>query len=114
MTEHAMSQEMEQCIQNCQDCHRICLETAIHCLGMGGKHAAQAHIRVLLDCAEICQASANFMIRGSEFHGATCGVCADVCTRCADECERIGPDEMMRRCIETCHRCAESCRAMAA
>ena len=81
---HQMSPEMQQCIQNCMECHRICLETVPHCLQMGGKHAEAAHIRLLLDCAEICQTSANFMIRGSDLHTRTCAVCAEVCERCAE------------------------------
>jgi hypothetical protein len=114
MTHHTdHSAMMEECIRNCMECHRICLETVMHCLQMGGKHADPAHIRVLLDCAEICQTSANFMIRDSEFHARTCGVCAEICERCADSCEQIGADEKMRQCIEICRRCAESCRQMA-
>ena len=103
---------MQECIQNCLDCHRICLETVQQCLQMGGKHAEANHIRMLLDCAQICITSADFMSRGSEFHGLTCGVCAEICQRCADECERIGGD-FMQRCAEICRRCAESCRQMA-
>ena len=111
---HQMSPEMQQCIQNCMECHRICLETVPHCLQMGGKHAEAVHIRLLLDCAEICQTSANFMIRGSDLHTRTCAVCAEVCERCAEDCERIGAgDEQMRRCAEMCRRCADSCRRMA-
>ncbi len=91
------------------------METVTHCLQMGGKHAEAAHIRLLLDCAEICATSANFMLRGSELHARTCAVCAEICERCAEDCERIGPDdEMMQRCAEMCHRCADSCRRMAA
>ncbi len=108
-----MSHDMQQCIQNCTECHRICLETVQHCLQMGGKHAEAAHIRLLLDCAQICATSADFMIRGSDLHPRTCGVCAEVCVRCAEECERIADgDEMMLRCAEVCRRCAESCRQM--
>ncbi len=109
-----VSQEMQQCIQNCEDCHDICLETVTYCLAKGGKHAEAAHIRLLLDCAEICQTSANFMVRASDLHPLTCGVCAEVCERCAKDCERFGDDATMRECTDMCHRCAESCREMAA
>lgn len=105
--------EMQQCIQNCLDCHRICVETAAHCLQVGGTHAEASHITTLLDCAEICQTSANFMLRGSMFHGRTCGVCADVCERCAQECALMTDDAQMQACAEACRRCAESCRQMA-
>lgn len=104
---------MAACIDNCVECHRVCLEVVQHCLRKGGKHAEADHIRLLLDCAEICQTSANFMIRGSDLHTHMCGVCAEICARCAEECERMGDDDEMRRCGEVCRRCAESCRRMA-
>ena len=104
--------EMQQCIENCTECHRVCLEAVAYCLQQGGKHAEAAHVRLLLDCAEICRTSADFMIRGSELHAVTCGACAEVCRRCAEECERMGDDEVMRRCAEVCRRCEESCRQM--
>jgi hypothetical protein len=104
---------MRRCIEHCTNCHNICLETVQHCLQLGGKHAETSHIRLLLDCAEICGTSAGFMLRGSDFHARTCGVCAEICERCAEDCERIGPDdEMMQRCAKLCRQCAESCRRM--
>src|SRR5436190_238299 len=74
-----MSAGMEQCIQNCLDCHRICLETVTWCLQQGGKHAGAQHIRTLLACAEICRTSADFMLLGTDLHKHTCGACAEVC-----------------------------------
>ncbi len=59
---HQITAEVRQCIDNCVDCHNICTETANHCLTLGGAHADAAHIRLLLDCAEICQTSADFML----------------------------------------------------
>jgi hypothetical protein len=114
MAHGTISAEMQSCIDECQDCHHICVETATHCLGLGGKHAAVEHIQTLLDCAEICQTSANFMLRGSPDHGMTCGICAAICDRCAKSCDALaGDDDLMRRCAQACRRCAESCRKMA-
>jgi hypothetical protein len=112
---HQISADMRECISNCTECHAICTETAQHCLGMGGAHAAPEHIGLLLDCAQICATSADFMLRGSALHSRTCGVCAEACQRCAEDCERLAEgDETMLRCAELCRRCAESCRRMAA
>lgn len=106
--------KMQECLDNCTECHAICTETAQHCLEMGGKHAEAAHIRSLLDCADICQTSADFMLRGSPQHALTCGACAEVCLACAEACERMGQqDSMMKKCAEVCRRCADSCRQMA-
>lgn len=105
--------KMQACIQECTNCSQVCLENVQHCLEKGGKHAEPQHIRLLLDCAEICQTSANIMIRGSDLHGQVCGVCADACRACARSCEAFADDAEMQRCAETCHRCEQSCREMA-
>lgn len=109
-----VDQAMHDCIASCSDCHDICVAVVQHCLGMGGEHASQEHIRTLLDCAQACDASRDFMLRGSALHHVYCGACAEACERCADSCERLGDDDAMRECADTCRRCAESCRAMAA
>ncbi|MFP2926287.1 four-helix bundle copper-binding protein [Pyxidicoccus sp. 3LG] len=105
---------MRQCIQNCLECHRVCVETLAYCLQKGGRHAEAKHVRLMMDCAEICQTSANFMLRGSELHTRTCFACAEVCERCAESCAAMGDDAMMKACAELCRRCAESCRKMSA
>ena len=104
---------IQQCIIDCNSCHNICLETVKHCLHMGGRHANPFHVIVLLDCAELCQATANFMLRGSEFNGRICRICADVCTRCAESCEGFPDDEQMRACESMCRSCMDSCQQMA-
>ena len=108
-----INQEMERCIALCQECHEVCLQMVAHCLNKGGQHAAAPHIRMLLDCAEICETSANFMIRGSELHIETCRACSEVCQRCAADCQRLGNDPEMQKCADVCLRCAESCAQMA-
>jgi hypothetical protein len=105
--------EMETCIQDCEQCARACLELVTHCLEQGGEHAARDHIRLLLDCANACETSAKFMIRGSELHKIYCQACADVCVRCAEDCARFQDDETMMRCAEICRKCADSCEKMA-
>jgi hypothetical protein len=113
-TTTSSSREMQQCIEECLRCHGICLQTVAHCLELGGRHAEPSHIGLLLDCAEICQTSANFMLRGSDRHQLTCGLCAEICRACADDCERMaGDDRIMKQCADECRRCAESCERMA-
>jgi hypothetical protein len=113
MSHRERSQEMQTCIDNCQDCHAACIETISHCLEMGGDHASPEHIRLLQDCVQICMTSADFMLRASDYHPQVCGVCADICDACANECERMSEgSDFMQRCAEACRRCAESCRRM--
>ena len=113
MTDRDIVKDLQSCIVLCGECHEACLRTVTHCLEKGGKHAEAGHIRLLLDCAEICATSADFMLRGSDLHAATCGACAEVCDRCAEDCRRFGDDDVMRHCAELCARCAELCHEMA-
>ena len=114
MSHHQMSQDMQQCIEHCTRCHQVCLQTIQHCLGMGGMHAEQSHIRLLADCAQICSINADFMLRDSPLHARTCAICAEVCQHCAADCDRFGGgDPQMKLCADTCRHCAESCRKMA-
>ncbi len=107
------TEEMQHCIENCQDCQRICVETAAHCLMLGGKHASAEHLLLLFACAEICKTSATFMMLGTELHTETCRTCARVCNECADSCERNNDDDpQMRECARICRECATSCGAM--
>ena len=105
---------MQECIESCLNCHAVCTMTAQHCLVTGGEHADVNIVGVLLDCAEICQTSANFMVRGSPFHTTTCGACAEVCRACAEACRAFGGDEHMEHCADVCEACAQSCGAMSA
>jgi hypothetical protein len=108
------SEQMLACIQNCQDCHRACLQTLTYCMGLGGRHAMPEHLRLLMDCADICATSAAFMLRASPLHAHTCGACAPVCAACADDCAAMADDLRMKALADTCRHCAESCEAMAA
>jgi hypothetical protein len=112
LTSPKLSDEMLACIQLCVDCHKACVQTIPYCLEQGGEHAAPHHIGLLIDCAEICQTSANFMMRSSDLHGHICGACAEVCERCAVDCEKMSDDHRMAACAEMCQRCADSCRKM--
>ncbi|WP_280720928.1 four-helix bundle copper-binding protein [Janthinobacterium sp. CG_23.4] len=104
--------EMQSCIDACAQCHQICLKMAMtHCLKMGGKHVEPDHFRLMVNCAEICQTSANFQLSGSAFSARLCAVCADICQACADSCREL---DGMEECVQACDACASSCRSMAA
>lgn len=107
-----MSEHLRRCIELCNDCHQMCVNALAHCLGIGGRHAAERHLRVLMDCAQICGTSVDLMLRGSNFQYRVCGVCADICESCVDSCELFGDDERMKMCAELCQQCATACREM--
>src|SRR5437016_1783298 len=95
--------DIRRCIEECHTCRATCLETIAHCLGLGGLHAEPDHIKLLADCASICETSAGYMARSSPRHDRVCSLCAEICELCAHDCQRIGPkDSTMRRCADVC------------
>lgn len=103
------SDRVASCIAACNDCNRVCLQHVEHCLGLGGEHAENEHITMLLTCATVCRTSGELMSLGSDWHATMCELCAQVCEECADVCEELGD---MEDCVAACQECAEQCRAM--
>lgn len=109
---HQMNPEMKQCMDDCYACHVSCLSMAMtHCLEVGGRHAEPAHMKLMMDCAQICSVALDFMARGSEHHRHICRECAEICRACAESCEQL---DGMEECMAACLKCAESCDQMAA
>lgn len=101
---------MQENIDACVACHGMCYRMAMtFCLEKGGRHAAPKHLGLMLNCADLCQTSANFMLSDSPMHGRVCLICAEACEACAKSCEEVGD---MRDCVEECLNCAKSCRSM--
>lgn len=107
-----IDEKLRDCVNECWTCRDACQSTlTLYCLEKGGAHAAPEHVRMMLDCIQICQTSADFMTRNSAMHEYVCGACAEICDACADSCEQMD-DERMKACAKECRACAKSCRDM--
>jgi hypothetical protein len=105
------SREIQQCIDKCLDCYRVCRQTAMnHCLETGGEHVAPDHFRLMISCADLCGTAAGFMLSSSRLYGQVCAACAETCDACASSCDNLGD---MDECVRACRECARSCRALA-
>ena len=76
---HHSNADMARCIKLCQECHVMCTQTIAHCLKLGGCHAASDHIQLLIDCAQMCTVTADYLSRESVIHERVCSVCAELC-----------------------------------
>lgn len=95
-------------INSCLNCHRICLQTAFpYHIDADGTNLKSDQLRLIMNCAEICQTCANFMLSHSAFCTQLCGVCSVVCDTCAVMCKRFGG---MDECAKICSNCAGNCR----
>ncbi|TCZ61059.1 four-helix bundle copper-binding protein [Roseicella aquatilis] len=104
---------LRDCVLTCVRSHAMCLETARYCTEQTSGHIGPGHIALLQDCAEMCQLTANSLLRRSPRHAVICNACAELCETCTKACETFPGDEQMRRCAVVCRDCAESCRDMA-
>ena len=109
LRQFSINAEMQECVKTCTDCHQTCIETAIYCMQSDNRLYEAKDIRLLFDCAEVCQTSANFLLRGSDMHTYTCAVCSEICDVCAQECSRFNDDTRMQACADICRKCANSC-----
>ncbi len=103
--------QFASCIEACNECAAACDHCATACLHEPDPKPMARCIALDIDCAEICRLSAAYMARGSEFAGALCGLCAQVCEACAKECAQH-QHAHCQECAEACRRCADECRRM--
>ena len=103
---------LAECIATCLKCHNICLQTAAGVLG-APPPGEPSLVLALLDCADICQTTANAMVRGSPRHAIFCAACAQVCDACAAACTKANRAAILNDCAKLCRDCAMSCRHMA-
>ena len=72
-------------------------------------------IRLCLNCADVCTATAGIVSRQSEYDVSVARplleACVAICKSCGDECQRHAQHHQhCRVCGEACRRCEQACR----
>jgi hypothetical protein len=104
-------------IEALEECATTCTQCADACLSEDMVAELRRCIRLNLDCAALCGATAGILARRTEgdpgVQRAALDACIAACEACAAECERHGDmHEHCKVCAEACRRCAEACRAV--
>lgn len=104
----AVIEAASDCAAHCEACADACLEE--------GDPKLNRCIRLDLDCADICAATAKVVGRAGA-SGAPwlelVEVCAEACRSCAEECEQHAEmHDHCRACAEACRRCEQACREL--
>jgi hypothetical protein len=102
------------CIDACLACMAACNHCASSCLQEKDADQLSYCVRLDMECAAICRASAELMTYGSQHANAICQICGELCLQCAEECEKHEHMDHCRQCALACRHCAEECLAMAA
>ena len=101
------------------DCAQAC--AADTDADLGEQHVAEMVrcIRLCLNCADVCTATAGVISRPAEYDAYVTRplleACVAICKSCGDECERHAPmHEHCRICAEACRRGERACQELLA
>jgi hypothetical protein len=115
----SVNQALMRCIGECGDCALVCAGCADACLAEHSVDKLRHCIRLNLDCADVCTATAFVGTRrtgsNQEVIRAMLKTCAQACRICGDECARHGDQhEHCAICADSCRRCQQACEDAAA
>jgi hypothetical protein len=99
------------------DCAQACTACADACLGEEHVNDLVKCVRLNLDCADVCAATARVVSRQTGYDAnitrPLLEACAAACRACGDECaSHAEMHEHCRICAEACRRCEEACRQL--
>jgi hypothetical protein len=101
------------------DCAQACFAAAAADLSDADVAELVKCIRLCLDCADVCAATANVTSRQTEDSSVVTRLllqaCVATCKSCGDECaQHVAHHEHCRVCAEACRRCEQLCRDLLA
>ncbi len=106
-----------ECVDACNDCAMVCLSCADACIAENKGDTLAACIRLNLDCAALCTATAQMLARAAGpdwiVLSAALRACEAACAACAAQCGQHAQHmEHCRICAAACHACEEACRLL--
>ncbi len=106
--------DYQRCIEACLRCAAICNHCATSCTEESDVNKMALCIRLDMQCAAICYATAQLLSLGNSRAKELTKLCAAICSECAEECGRYKDMNHCVECAEACKRCAEECFKIAA
>ena len=105
---------LARCIDECLASLQSCIACADADLAEDDVAEMRRCIRLCLDCADVCDATARVLSRQTEYVAETARAqaasCWEQCSTCARECEgHADHHEHCRLCGESCRRCERAC-----
>jgi uncharacterized membrane protein len=99
------------------DCAQACIADTDADLSEQNMTEMVRCIRLCLDCADVCTATAGVVSRPADYDANVTKplleACVAICKSCGDECQRHARmHEHCRVCAEACQRCEQACREL--
>ena len=102
----------QECIDLCWTARNECQKSLFtHCFEKGGKYLERNHVRIMMDCSEICRTTADSLTHRSPVYAAICAATAAICEACAESCDQLDT-ETMRQVGAHCRAAAKACHTL--
>ena len=101
----------QTCIDACGRCTQACYECLEACMNEPDVQARTKCMKMLVECARMCEMSVAGMASNAMFKKQHCSLCATVCESCAQDCAMF-LDAHCQKCAQECSACARECRNM--
>lgn len=92
-------------------CAEACYECVNACLAAQDISSRKNCIKLLLECAKMCETTAFIMSMDGKFVKRQSALCAEVCDVCSQECALL-KEEHCQKCAQECRHCADACKEM--
>ena len=97
----------------CLRAHEACEAAVAHALRVQEGETLNERVGALLDCADVCRATARHIRYASPLLRGTAGVAAELCERAAEACLALASAPAQQTWAEACRRAAAGCRRLA-
>jgi hypothetical protein len=101
------------CLDACAECgQRLRALAREGARAAKGSDAERARWRLLLDCAELCEATVNFLQGESVFLPQLTEACMHLCDECATELDTVRGDPAVAAAAAAARACSRACHAL--
>lgn len=102
----SLSAQAQQAVTALLQCHAVCTGAGATFLLESDKKGRPQHVRLLTDAAALALATADTLLRKSQFQSQFVQLCIAVCETCAQDGEKT---EGLAECVEACRKAAGAC-----
>jgi hypothetical protein len=92
-----------------QECYAACQKAlAFNPLPKTNANLPPTYLKHLNACSEVCEFTANMLLKGKAGTGLLCDIATRVCGKCADSCEKA-EEPHIKSIAELCRKTAAAC-----
>jgi hypothetical protein len=106
---YPLSAQTQLAVTALMQCHAACAGAASIVLLEGDREQRPQHVRLFLDAAAITLATADALLRKSQFQSQFTSLCVAICETCLQDCE--GKKDLLN-CTQACRQAVRICTTL--